>query len=212
MKTTSDPTLELEELEDFWGYIVLGGGWLGGGVAPVFHDDSPWFFPVGFVDFSYFLIDRPPPILCAGYFWCREFSEARSGALGVTPPLTTRRTGCLFFHGFFRWPWQLVTYHHIINCIENIYLVYRWFKPPRKGHDMLQTPRIRKNASWNSPLDGPSRKEMWLHCCWFERRAELDSLVWESSSVQANPGWWNMITGFKIYHAWLPMKRDNGAS
>ena len=140
----------------------FGGGWLGGGVAPVFHDDSPWFFPVGFVDFSYFLIDRPPPILCAGYFWCREFSEARSGALGVTPPLTTRRTGCLFFHGFFRWPWQLVTYHHIIHCIENIYLVYRWFKPPRKGYDMLQTPRIRKNASWNSPLDGPSRKEMWL--------------------------------------------------
>lgn len=89
-----DPTLELE----FRGFLrVHGGGWLGRGVAPVFHDDSPWFFPVGFVDFSYFLIERPPPISCARYFWCREFSEARSG---VTPPLTTRRTGCLF-------PWIL---------------------------------------------------------------------------------------------------------
>ena len=81
----------------FEGTLFFWGGWLGRGVAPVFHDDSPWFFPVGFVDFSYFLIERPPPILCAGYFWCREFSEARSG---VTPPLTARRTGCLF-------PWIL---------------------------------------------------------------------------------------------------------
>ena len=81
----------------FEGTFFFGGLVGKGGKNPFSIMIHPGFLGVGFVDFSYFLIDRPPPILCAGYFWCREFSEARSG---VTPPLTTRRTGCLF-------PWIL---------------------------------------------------------------------------------------------------------
>ena len=105
----------------------------------------PGFFQLVLLILATFRLNTPLQF-CVPDFWCREFSEARSG---VTPPLTARRTGCLF-------PWILqVT---VVAGNSSSYHTLYWEYLP--GIQVVLNCHARVTICWKLPESEKMRAEI----------------------------------------------------